>query len=109
MNEFVKRCRACRIHLLLMGHLRSKLPSMFGKEKAAKSILAELPEHFRQVQREYHLPPGDFPDIGRFREILAGYDLALFPKLDKKHVKQIEDVLSIDIPNLVKAFDNPYI
>jgi EH domain-containing protein 1 len=60
------------------------------------------------VQREHHLPPGDFPDVGRFRDILSAFDFSHFPKLSKSMVKQIDDVLSVDIPNLVRAFDNPY-
>jgi EH domain-containing protein 1 len=61
-----------------------------------------------QVQREHHLPPGDFPDVNRFRDILSAFDFSTFPKLSKSMVKQIDDVLSVDIPNLVRAFDNPY-
>jgi EH domain-containing protein 1 len=61
-----------------------------------------------QVQREHHLPPGDFPDVNRFRDILSAFDFSSFPKLSKSMVKQIDDVLSVDIPNLVRAFDNPY-
>jgi EH domain-containing protein 1 len=61
-----------------------------------------------QVQREHHLPAGDFPDVTRFREILSAFDFAAFPKMSKSMVKQIDDVLSIDVPNLVRAFDNPY-
>ncbi len=51
---------------------------------------------------------GDFPDVNRYREILSAYDLSTFPKLKEKDVKTIEDVLSLDIPSLVKQFDNPY-
>lgn len=107
VNEFVKRIRAAKIHILLVGHLRNKMP-MFGKEKAQKKMLEELPEIFRQVQREHHLPPGDFPDVNRFREILSAFSLDSFPKVSKSTIKLIDDVLSVDIPNLVKHFDNPY-
>lgn len=71
-------------------------------------MLANLPDHFRLVQREYHLPPGDFPSVDRFRDILETFDLSAFPKLTKDMVKKVDDVLSVDIPNLVKRFDNPY-
>lgn len=46
--------------------------------------------------------------MGRFRDILSAFDFSAFPKLSKSMVKQIDDVLSVDIPNLVRAFDNPY-
>ncbi|WIA09631.1 hypothetical protein OEZ85_009020 [Tetradesmus obliquus] len=108
VNEFVKRVRAFRIHLLIMGHLRANMPAMFGKDKAQRKMLERLPEIFFQVQREHHLPAGDFPDVVRFREILSAFDFSVFPKMGKSMLKQIDDVLSVDVPNLVRAFDNPY-
>eukprot|EP00879_Flechtneria_rotunda_P003023 GHRR01003241.1.p1 GENE.GHRR01003241.1~~GHRR01003241.1.p1 ORF type:complete len:568 (+),score=176.91 GHRR01003241.1:379-2082(+) len=108
VNEFVKRVRAFRIHLLILGHIRKQMPAMFGKDKAQRKMLDKLPEVFYQVQREHHLPAGDFPDVNRFRNILSAFDFANFSKLSKSMVKQIDDVLSIDVPNLVRAFDNPY-
>lgn len=108
VNEFVKRVRAAKIHILLIGHLRKQLPSMFGKNRAADKVLANLPDHFNAVRREHHLPAGDFPDVNRFREILEAYDLTSFPKVDKKVVKTLDDALNVDIPELVKKFHNPY-
>src|SRR3569833_961622 len=49
-----------------------------------------------QVQREHHLPPGDFPDVARFREILSAFDFMSFPKVTDRMIKQIDDVLSVD-------------
>ena len=51
---------------------------------------------------------GDFPDVGRYREILQAYDITTFPKLKESMLKAIEDSLSVDIPSLVRQFDNPY-
>lgn len=150
-------------------------------EHAQRLHLRALPYNHKheQVQREHHLPPGDFPDVARFRDILSAFDFSHFPKLSKSMVKQVrvvvlcrlsclcaggveswycsvltpclyahdmfvavapcqiaavtkhthvvdihisvktfrilcvfhlqvDDVLSVDIPNLVRAFDNPY-
>lgn len=108
VNEFVKRVRAAKIHILIMGHLRKQMPAMMGKQKAQEKLLRNLADQFAQVQREYHLPVGDFPDVNRYREILSAYDLSNFPKLKDKDIKNLEDTLSQDIPSLVKQFDNPY-
>ena len=51
---------------------------------------------------------GDFPAPQRYAEILQSYDLTQFPKLDKSALAAIDGALSIDIPNLVAKFDNPY-
>ena len=60
VNEFVKRVRAAKIHILIMGHLRKQMPAMMGKQKAQEKLLRNLPEHFSFVQREYHLPVGEW-------------------------------------------------
>ena len=49
-------------------------------------LLLPLPT---QVQREHHLPVGDFPDPARFKEILAAFDLLQFPKLTSAMIKQV--------------------
>ena len=58
VNEFVKRVRAAKIHILIMGHLRKQMPAMMGKQKAQEKLLADLSKQFGLVQREYHLPAG---------------------------------------------------
>ena len=63
VNEFVKRVRAAKIHILIMGHLRKKMPAMMGKQKAQEKLLANLQTEFGMVQREYHLPAGKTPAV----------------------------------------------
>ena len=58
VNEFVKRVRAAKIHILIMGYLRRQMPAMMGKQKAQEKLLRNLAENFAHVQREYHLPVG---------------------------------------------------
>jgi len=60
------------------------------------------------VQREFHLPAGDFPNVEQFKETLSGYNIDKFEKLNKKMIQTVEDMLAYDIPNLLKTFRNPY-
>lgn len=108
VNEFVKRVRALRVHMLLIGALRKRLPAVFGKERAQRRMLDELPAVFHEVQAEHRLPTGDFPDLARFRAALANHDLSKFPVLTPAMAKQVDSVLSVDIPALVRAFENPF-
>lgn len=107
VNEFVKRVRAAKIHFLIMGHLRKQMP-YFGQKKAQAKLLDRLSEEFLNIQREYHVHPGDFPDVVRYREILSAFDLSKFPKLEKSVIGTIDRVLTQDIPNLVKKLGNPF-
>lgn len=61
-----------------------------------------------QVQREFHLPPGDFPNVEQFRETLTGYSFDKFEKLKPSMIKAVDDMLGYDIPELLKNFRNPY-
>ncbi|KAI3433598.1 hypothetical protein D9Q98_003408 [Chlorella vulgaris] len=107
VNEFVKRVRAAKIHFLIMGHLRKQIP-YFGQKKAQEKLLDNLAQEFQHVQREFHLHPGDFPDVDRYREILSAFDLSRFPKLDKSMIRQVDDALSLDIPALMRQMENPW-
>eukprot|EP00878_Enallax_costatus_P017605 GHUV01018497.1.p1 GENE.GHUV01018497.1~~GHUV01018497.1.p1 ORF type:complete len:533 (+),score=105.10 GHUV01018497.1:417-2015(+) len=56
INEFVKRVRAFKIHLLIIGHIRKAMPAMFGKDKAQRKMLEKLPEVFFQVNTLWSWP-----------------------------------------------------
>ncbi|KAK3264664.1 hypothetical protein CYMTET_26609, partial [Cymbomonas tetramitiformis] len=108
VNEFVKRVRAARIHLQIIGHMRKQMPTMMGKKEKQLKLMANIDEQFHQVQTEHHLPPGDFPNSTKFKDVLAAFDLTKFPKLEKKMIQTIDKVISEDIPALLKQFDNPF-
>lgn len=63
---------------------------------------------FLQVQREFHLPAGDFPNTEHFREVLSGYSIDKFEKLKPKMIQAVDDMLGYDIPELLRNFRNPY-
>lgn len=63
INDLVKRARCVKVHALIIGHLKSKMPSFMGKEAAQKKLLAGMGEVFRAVQREHGLAFADFPDM----------------------------------------------
>ncbi|CAK8538848.1 unnamed protein product [Lathyrus sativus] len=108
INEFVKRARAVKIHAYIISHLKKEMPAMMGKAKAQQKLIDNLAGEFGKVQREFHLPPGDFPNVEHFRESLGGYNIDKFEKLKPKMIQVVDDMLAYDIPNLLKNFKNPY-
>ncbi|KAF0936050.1 hypothetical protein E2562_038357 [Oryza meyeriana var. granulata] len=108
VNEFVKRARAAKIHAYIIGHLKKEMPAMMGKAKAQQRLIDNLGDEFAKVQREYHLPAGDFPDVEHFKEVLGGYNIDKFEKMKPKLVQAVDDMLAYDIPELLKNFRNPY-
>ncbi|QCD79776.1 hypothetical protein DEO72_LG2g92 [Vigna unguiculata] len=108
INEFVKRARSAKIHAYIISHLRNEMPAMMGKAKTQQRLIENLEDEFRKVQREFHLPAGDFPDVEHFREILSGYSIDKFEKLKPKMIQAVDDMLGYEIPELLKKFRNPY-
>ncbi|KAM1873566.1 hypothetical protein ACFX13_007384 [Malus domestica] len=108
INEFVKRARAAKIHAYIISHLKKEMPAILGKAKAQQRLIDNLEDEFKKVQREHHLPPGDFPDVDHFRDILSGYSIDNFEKLKPKMIDAVDEMLGYDIPELLKNFKNPY-
>lgn len=101
INEFVKRARLAKVHAYVIGHLKDKMPSMVGKEKKQKELIANMAQVFREVQQKYHLPPGDFPNLDDFCQKCMGRQFSKFSNLNVKAIQEIDDLLSKDIPKLM--------
>ncbi|XP_019183517.1 PREDICTED: EH domain-containing protein 1-like isoform X2 [Ipomoea nil] len=108
INEFVKRARSAKIHAYIISHLRKEMPSMMGKAKVQQRLIDNLADEFQKVQKEYHLPAGDFPNVDQFKETLSGYKIDRFEYLKPKMIQTVDDMLGYDIPDLLKSFRNPY-
>ena len=108
VNELVKRMRLLKAHAHLVDHLRREMPSMFGKDKKKAALLADMPAQFRTVCRTNNLPPGDFPEIAKFKSVVQELDFAEFPKLDGKRMKsgklmqQLDHALAVTLPELMR-------
>ncbi|TMW59413.1 hypothetical protein Poli38472_004482 [Pythium oligandrum] len=103
INEFVKRARLAKVHAYVIGHLRDKMPSMVGKEKKQKELIENMDGIFREVQRKYNLPPGDFPNLDDFRQKCVERKFSKFHNLNAKGIQEIDDLLSKDIPKLMSS------
>jgi hypothetical protein len=77
---------------------------MFGKASKQASLIDNLDVEFAKIQKQYHLPIGDFPDLERFRNTLKLYNIADFPKPNPKLISAMDDVLASDLPQLMKRF-----
>ncbi|KAK0602146.1 hypothetical protein LWI29_030812 [Acer saccharum] len=108
INELVKRARAAKIHAYIISHLKKEMPAMIGKAKTQLRLIDNLADEFGKVQREHHLPPGDFPNVEQFKEVLSGYNFDKFEKLKPKMIQSVDDMLGYGIPDLLKNFRNPY-
>ena len=100
--------RACLTHAKICAHLRAQMPAMMGHESKQKKLLANIEGEFTKCHHEHQIPRGDLPNPRRFREIMEGMQLWKWTKVDKKQMKALEEVLTVDIPEVMRQFDNPF-
>lgn len=108
INELVKRARSVKVHAYIIHYLRKQLPYTWGKREKQRRLIGRLESEFAAAARRYGLPKGDFPSLEPFRKsLLEVKDLSEFPKLDKRLVREMDKVFSVDIPDLLeKARDH---
>ncbi|KAK6149728.1 hypothetical protein DH2020_017253 [Rehmannia glutinosa] len=83
---------------------QKEMPTLMGKAKAQRRLIDKLEDVFEKVQKEYHLPAGDFPSVEQFKEVLGRYNIDDFEKLKPKMIQVVDDMLGYDIPELLKNF-----
>lgn len=101
VNEMVKRIRLAVVHLCVLGHLRSRMPYLWGKENAQSRLIEKLPDVFEHVRTTYQLSEGDFPKIDEFKAKLQISDFSTFPLIDRKILIVLQGLLTEDIPRIV--------
>jgi len=104
LNELVKRARLAKVHAYIISHLKTEMPSLFGKDTKQQELINSLQDEYVKIQRTWRLPPGDFPDVGKFKENLKLYEFAKFPKLQPKLIDMVDEVLGVDFPALMQRF-----
>jgi EH domain-containing protein 1 len=107
INELVKRARSVKVHAYIIHYLRKQLPYTWGKREKQRRLIDRLDAEFAAAARRYGLPKGDFPPLEPFRKaLLEIQDLSEFPKLDKKLVREMDKVFSVEIPDLLEKARN---
>lgn len=112
VNEMVKRVRVVKVHVCILSRVRNSRPLRrlwrrrnSGIDSVPMDRLRSVLENmFKNVKVEYSLSEGDMPKIDAFAEkMIAFSDLAVFPnRLDRRVVKQLDDLIQTDIPKLMK-------
>lgn len=102
VNELVKRARMAKVHALLVGHLKSQMPTLYGHAAKQAELIGDMANQFFAVMKKNRLPQGDFPNLARFSDVAKSFDFNKWKKLDEKLVQQADDALSSGIPQLLK-------
>jgi len=101
INEFVKRTRQFKVHLMVVEHLRSQY-GWTGKNKTTNKLLAGMGDQFRQIAEKNNLTLADFPNPNKFASIIKNHDIKNFQKLKPKYLNAIDIVLHQEVPRLMQ-------
>jgi hypothetical protein len=103
VNEMVKRIRLNIVNVCIIGYLQSKMPYLWGHDHIQGKLIANLEKIYVEVRHNYNLPEGDFPPLEEFKAKLQLTDFRQFPKLERKVLIQLKDMLTYDIPSIFKS------
>lgn len=106
VNEMVKRIRLCVVHLCVLGHLRARMPYLWGKDSTQTRLIDSLHQVFDSVRTTYQLSEGDFPKLDEFKAKLQISDFETFPHIDRKTLVVLQGLLTEDIPRIVSHVVN---
>lgn len=101
INELVKRIRKVKTLAYIIGHLKSQMPTLMGKEKKQQKLINDLPNVFRTILKKYNLAAGDFPEIHSFAAKLQEAKFAEFHSLSERYIQELDQVLTVEIPQLM--------
>ena len=109
LNDLITRARRVRVQALLFHELRSAMPKMTGKDRKQKELIASLEDVFFRVMKTHNVPVGDFPDVAKFRHVLANHegcrDFTKFKKIDEKQMAQLDLVIREHCTALMTEFE----
>lgn len=90
-----------QVHAYIISALKKEMPSMFGKESKKKELIKNLGNIYLDIEREYGVPSGDFPDLQEMQEKLLHHDFIKFPPLKKPLLDSVDKMLAEDIAKLM--------
>ena len=101
INELVKRIRKVKTLAYIIGHLKSQMPNLMGKEKKQAKLINDLPNVFRTILKKHNLAAGDFPEIHAFAAKLKETKFQEFNTLKPSNIEELDYVLNTEIPQLM--------
>jgi hypothetical protein len=83
ISSLIQRAKAVFVHAAIIGIMRQNLPSFFGKDKAKRQAIDDLPKTYEAVGAKFKMNWRDFPPVEEYRTFLEKFDLETFPAIEK--------------------------
>jgi GTPase SAR1 family protein len=106
VNDFVRRLRHGRAHMLTLDYLRRNTPLM-GKQAAMERMREELGLYSSRIAKESGVPLSDFIDVATYEQYWAKHgdvDFASLPAASDKLRAAWDDIIERCTPHLLNHF-----
>lgn len=102
IDDLLKRVRLCRVHCILVDHLRKQTP-FFSRQSKRAELLHRVREICEFLANEFKLPLSDFPDASELQTKLDTLgQFRKYPKLEAKRLQALEDEALRQIADLTR-------
>lgn len=101
INDLSKRARLAKVHAHVIDSIYSRMPKFFGRSAQKDVIISELAEVYKEIEKTYQIPHGDFPDLEKMQEMLRHQDFDKFMPLKPHLLDTVERMLTHDIAEMM--------
>lgn len=103
INNLITRARLCKVHTLVLNHIKGALPTGVKKQMAKQEEMFEdIETTFKAVATANKLSSGDFPNTKMFTESFAKFDFSTYEPVNEKLLHSVDKLLVTELPLLMK-------
>eukprot|EP00752_Nemacystus_decipiens_P012177 g10795.t1 len=102
INQLIRRTNLVRAHACVLSFLNEQTPWMYGRARRREDLLNNMEGVLETVRAKHGLHEADMPDADALRANLQSFDFAAFPTLTPAALRQLRDVVDVDIPKVLK-------
>ena len=86
INDLIRRAKESKTLALLLSYLQSESNVWMGKVEKQEQLIKEMPEIFKKVKNQNHLPTSDFPSIDHFTKVISNMAFNKLPRYDSRKI-----------------------
>ncbi|XP_046670507.1 EH domain-containing protein 3-like [Homalodisca vitripennis] len=101
INDLSKRARLAKVHAHIIDAVHERMPRFFGRDVEKNNIIKNLGSIYTEIEKQYLIPVGDFPELQKMQELLSHQDFDKFKPLDSAMLERVEHMLAKDIADIM--------
>jgi GTPase SAR1 family protein len=106
VTSVLRRAQEVLHHVLVCAKVRSSMPKFFGKDKAKKQAIDNLPQTFEDLAMKYKLSVHDFGDPEAYAAFFGKIDVMELPDMEKCEKKgwlaMLKHMIEVEMPMMLK-------